>query len=106
MLLQELIKFTTGATVCTHESTDWSKSHNGGDYSYYETPISMNGKKVGVLHSSSADYTMCPISGRFCNTNDLISVFTPIGEILVYGQLGLEENQELSVGEFLELLNL
>ena len=88
--------------VCTRESTNPLMSSDGGDYNYYETPILMNGEKVGVLHSSSSEFSMCQLTGRF--DSNLVSIITPIGSLCVSEHL-CDEGENLTDEAFLKLLS-
>ena len=67
----ENVVITFGERVCTEESANGALSTNGGEYSFFETPVLIDGVESGVLRSTSADFDYCELGGGFTKTDSV-----------------------------------
>ena len=70
------------------ESTNPSLSSNGGDYSFYEQAILLDGEEVGAICTTSSDYSYCEWGAAFGPTH---RVSTPVGTLNVSTSISEEE---------------
>ena len=62
------------------ESTNPSLSNNGGEYSFFEQAILLDGEEVGAICTTSSSYSYCEWEGSFGPT---YQVSTPVGTLNV-----------------------
>lgn len=51
--------------VCLRQSQNTSRNLNGGDYSFYATPIYLNDELIGYWYTTSSEFSFDPISGTW-----------------------------------------
>lgn len=51
--------------VCLRQSQNTSRNLNGGDYSFYATPIYLENELIGYWYTTSSEFSFDPISGTW-----------------------------------------
>jgi len=51
--------------VCLRQSQNTSRNLNGGDYSFYATPIYLGEELIGYWYTTSSEFSFDPISGTW-----------------------------------------
>jgi len=51
--------------VCLRQSKNTSRNLNGGDYSFYATPIYLGEELIGYWYTTSSEFSFDPISGNW-----------------------------------------
>lgn len=58
-------KIANEEKVCLRQSTDTSRNLNGGNYSFYATPIYLESELIGYWYTTSSEFSFDPISGTW-----------------------------------------
>lgn len=81
---------------------DWSMANNGGNYAFGQRIVKVDGKPIGLLHRTSAEFDYCEITGDFTSC-ELIEVEGTNVRFYASKSLGLEKC--ITQEEFIHLIS-